>query len=465
MKILYLTTFELNQGGGAGRVAFEMVTAAKNKGLEVGVMYPADKTETFVRDGIVHITIQSVSDKDATFPKVTLTDYFHIAKYIEKFNPDLIHSHSEVMVGLIGAVWGITHGKHIVLTCHMMPTRIREWNVMSSGSAHVMEFLHMTGLTEAVLMDYYKNCSVLIALNDSVYEAIVEFGYKGEIWKIPNGRNLASFLNLEIPKIDKEINLVFAGHINDRKNQKFLIEMMEFLPQNYRLSLLGDFPDEDSKREINDLILSKGLKNVRILGSLPFNQVPSILEGSHIFVSASKAEVQSLAVMEALAAGKPIVGIENETINEFVDFSNGIKLPTDVSHKDYAQAVVDITNNPSKYLAMSSSSRNKIRNYDWSTILDLTIRKYKDLLSRPVKPASPNILESLIRVFPPHIQEQIASFRKTVNLERNKNPNPKKLQLSTVGIVGVSLAGSIVAYTLLKGFFGKSKTKSKEVTK
>ena len=45
-------------------------------------------------------------------------------------------------------------------------------------------------------------------------------------------------------------------------------------------------------------------------------QIPNYLERAHVFPSASKMEVQSLVVIEALASGTPVVGLSNETIDE-----------------------------------------------------------------------------------------------------------------------------------------------------
>ncbi len=44
---------------------------------------------------------------------------------------------------------------------------------------------------------------------------------------------------------------------------------------------------------------------------------------THAFVSASKMEVQSLAIIEALASGSPVIGLGNETVDELVDETNG----------------------------------------------------------------------------------------------------------------------------------------------
>jgi glycosyltransferase involved in cell wall biosynthesis len=442
MKILYVTAFGRGQGGGAGRVAFEMVEAAKKAGIEAGILYPAEKTEYFVKNGIVNITIASVADKDAVIARTSIGDYLKITKYIDKFNPDLVHSHNEVMVGMIGALWAMNHGKHIILTCHMMPTRIGEWNVLSKGSSEILGLFHKTGISKAVLMDYYKNCSAIVALNDSVFNDLKKFGYKGEIWKIPNGRNLSSLLNLEIPTLESDINLTFAGNISERKNQKFLINVMRYLPSNYTLNLMGDFGSEEERKDIGKIIEKYNLNNINILGKLPFREVPNILEKTHVFISASKAEVQSLAVMEALAAGKPIVGISNETIDEFVDETNGVRLSTDTTHQDFANAVFGLLQDSSKYNEMSQNSRDKIQDYDWTKVMSLVMERYRELLSRPVQKRSEKKISKFLNLSP-HKEEKISK--------------PKKLHLSTVGIAGITLVGSVVAYSLLKNFWGNKK--------
>jgi len=54
------------------------------------------------------------------------------------------------------------------------------------------------------------------------------------------------------------------------------------------------------------------------MGEIPYHQIPQILEKTHVLVSASKMEVQSLVIIEALTSGTPVVGLANETIDELI---------------------------------------------------------------------------------------------------------------------------------------------------
>ncbi len=64
-----------------------------------------------------------------------------------------------------------------------------------------------------------------------------------------------------------------------------------------------------------------------------------MLAQTHAFVSASKMEVQSLAIIEALASGSPVIGLGNETVDELVDETNGVRLPNDTSAEEFAAAI------------------------------------------------------------------------------------------------------------------------------
>ncbi|MCX6724912.1 MAG: glycosyltransferase, partial [Candidatus Shapirobacteria bacterium] len=125
---------------------------------------------------------------------------------------------------------------------------------------------------------------------------------------------------------EKQRQLTFIGYLSRRKNQKYLLQVVEHLPENFVLNLIGKPINPMYLQELKDYVQRKQLKNVNFLGELPYKQIPAILERTHLLISASKMEVQSLVIIEALASGTPVVGLANETVDELVDSSVGFRL-------------------------------------------------------------------------------------------------------------------------------------------
>jgi hypothetical protein len=124
---------------------------------------------------------------------------------------------------------------------------------------------------------------------------------------------------------------------------------------------------------------------VTFAGPVDHDRIPGYLARSHVFVSASRMEVQSLALIEALASGTPVVGLGNETVDQFVDETVGRRLPADAAPAEFARAVRAICELPQPdYAALCARGRARVLGLDWQCVVEETARAYQRLLdARP----------------------------------------------------------------------------------
>jgi hypothetical protein len=181
----------------------------------------------------------------------------------------------------------------------------------------------------------------------------------------------------------QEKTLTFIGYISGRKNQAYLLDVLRHMPGNYRLQLVGRPLNPDYDRQLKDFCGQHGLDNVVFTGQVTHSEIPAYLEKTHVFVSASKMEVQSLVVIEALASGTPVVGLSNETIDELVDAEVGCWLPSDARPETFAQCVERICALPQpEYDSMCARARDRVRELDWANVIALTVDAYNVLLGK-----------------------------------------------------------------------------------
>ena len=119
----------------------------------------------------------------------------------------------------------------------------------------------------------------------------------------------------------------------------------------------------------------------RLLGYRP--DAASILAASDIFTLASLHEGFPIAVMEALAAGLPVVATDAGGIPEAV--RNGVEgqvLPAEQPEL-LAQAIIALVEDPELRLQMSAAARDRGRHYDITPAIRRTEEIYRELAGRP----------------------------------------------------------------------------------
>jgi glycosyltransferase involved in cell wall biosynthesis len=115
-----------------------------------------------------------------------------------------------------------------------------------------------------------------------------------------------------------------------------------------RLLLVGKGPEEDNLREMaQELGLSK---QIVFAGAVPHGEVPHYAAAADLFVFPSVAETQGLVLIEAMAAGTPVVAVEAPGAVDVLDEGGGLL----VSGREdaFAGAVIELlADNPRRQAA------------------------------------------------------------------------------------------------------------------
>jgi 1,2-diacylglycerol 3-alpha-glucosyltransferase len=375
MKILVISSHEQHYGGGEGRVAFEFAVEM-SKRHNVVLMYPGTVPERLPEEA--RLRVYPIRSIDFTVAALTAGEFLAIFRFLDSFKPDVIHSHTPWLLGAIIQAWAFVKAVPFYFTAHELPSKILEW-----GLVRYMKGVSRTGLlhvlTRTYLVTFCRHCTGVVALNQPAADDIRSIGYRGRLHIIPNGRTLA-YYNGSVPADigQPEKILTFTGDFYPRKNQKYLVEMLAHLPEQYKLLLIGHDVDHQYRREIDAAVGPKLRGRVIFTGKLDDSRIPAQLARTHVWVSASRMEVQSLAVLEALASGTPVLGLANETIDELVDDKVGMRLPKNTAPHEFARAVRSLCERDgASYEGMCRNARLRVAHYDWANNLDLTERMYR----------------------------------------------------------------------------------------
>jgi glycosyltransferase involved in cell wall biosynthesis len=118
--------------------------------------------------------------------------------------------------------------------------------------------------------------------------------------------------------------IVAVGRLRAPKDPVSLVRALALLRGPFRATLVGSGPDEDA---LEDELSRAGLTGSVLLAG-ERDDVPEILASSAIFVLSSRAEALPVSVLEAMAAGLPVVATRVGGVPEVVvDGETGLLVP------------------------------------------------------------------------------------------------------------------------------------------
>ena len=235
-----------------------------------------------------------------------------------------------------------------------------------------------------LFVNYFRSISNHVAASSCLETQYRELGVKNEkIYRIPNGVDLKRF-NIKKNSVYKNnnefINLVSVGRNEPKKNYKKLIDCFEVLQKKsnnkYKLKIVGskvmNLKSYLNKNKVPYVELIEpsnynSKNNSNKLYCLPSRDIINAYLKADIFVFSSLIESFGIVVLEAMAAGLPIVAFDVLGINELVKNNYNGKLVEANNINNFADAIISISKKVDLE-RMSQNSKNLSRKYDWSKI-------------------------------------------------------------------------------------------------
>lgn len=173
------------------------------------------------------------------------------------------------------------------------------------------------------------------------------------------------------------LRVLYLGRvIEEQKRVNLMARVMKSTLQvtpDIEWTIAGDGPDLDFlKSEF------ASHRQVRFLGSVPYDRVPSLLTGHDVYFLCSNYEGLPLSLLEAMGAGLvPVVSDLPSGISEVVNEQNGIRIAVD-DEAGYASALTQLAKDPARLTALSTRAGCQVRNSHsvqamsrrWETMLD-----------------------------------------------------------------------------------------------
>lgn len=305
--------------------------------------------------------------------KVELRDWESL---ISDFKPNIVHTHlfeAEIMTRF-KPIEGVRYFTH----CHdnMPQMKLLRWSEL--GTKHrLTEFYE-----RHFLMGQYVACAnQFIAISEDTelfFKANLPRPLARKVARIPNAidHRLFSARSASAPIRGDELRLINVGSFVPKKNQRFLLHVLSRLRDNgmnVTLTLAGDGP---LRNQVQSEAKTLGLTNhVHFAGNV--SNVESLLWQSHLYVHSATYEPFGLVILEAMAAGLPVVALDgrgNRALHQ--DGVNGY-LVQEQSPETFASRIRNCTTDFATWEMMSVNAKTFSKQYD----IDVYVNRLKQLYS------------------------------------------------------------------------------------
>jgi phosphatidylinositol alpha-mannosyltransferase len=241
-------------------------------------------------------------------------------------------------------------------------------------------------LGSSFLKPLWKRLHGRIAVSPSARGSINKYFTGHDIEIIPNGVDTKRFSpkNRPLEKYsDGKINILFTGRIEKRKGLIYLIRAYRDLKKKHpgiRLIVVGHGPLLKSLRKY---IIKHRVRGVHFEGFVSTEILPRYFATADIFCSpALFGESFGIVLLEAMAAGKPVVAFNISGYRDVVD--NGINglLAETKNHTDLAKKLGQLIEKPELRKKLGSSGLKKARKFTWKIVAEKNLKYYKKIWNR-----------------------------------------------------------------------------------
>lgn len=319
--------------------------------------------------------------------RISLTPYSEVKKIIDEFKPDVIHIQMLLMIGQAVMRYGNKHNIPIVSTNHAMPENLMDnLKMLAPLSRPINYMLKRYGVNFYSKADY---------ITMPTQAAIDMFGLSTKKSKIPleavsNGIDLSRF---SVGKTSKETIdkfklptnmpiITYIGRVDAEKHISVLIHAFDqILPKlDMHLLIVGDGTDAINLRE---LVKELGLSdNVTFTGRVSDEEIVDLHKVGTVFCMPSPAELQSIAMLEAMASGKPVVAVDAGALKELCqDGRNGYLCGKD-DDKVIAKSLLKIINDTKLCESMGEESVKIAATHDLRKTLEKFEEIYTNLINQ-----------------------------------------------------------------------------------
>ncbi len=393
MRIGFFTDGFLPQPNGVATSVSETAYELERRGHEVYIIAP--KYPGFVDQNPHVIRLTSFSIHKPTKTRFVLSLPDKSLRKILSMDFDIIHGHSGGSVTLLG--WEISRAKKIpfVATYHTLWNRYTHYFLKGKVVTPKM--------MEQATKIFGNRVDFLIAPTPRVEKELTRYGVKRPIKVVPSGIDVEKFKNAKPGFLRTKLRLsentpilLYVGRLGHEKSVDFILRSFKKIVEHdssTHFVIVGDGVDRKKLEALSRRL--KVSENTHFFGDVKSTDIQKVYADATVFVFASTTETQGLVVPEALAAGVPVVTIDDPAFECVENGKNGYRVGE--NEEEFALKTLSIIENKDLRAELSRYASQSAENLSVKKTVDSLEQIYFSLFEKSNKESVARIMSTNAR--------------------------------------------------------------------
>lgn len=317
-----------------------------------------------------------------------------LVKELKAFQPNIIHvdEPERLFLGFLRVP-----GKRYAMSANIPCVSFFRTNFVE----YVDDYFRLPALVNAfirfsfvkIFLYIYGCYNITLVSSRITYKKILELGFKNAEYRNLLGfdaeaysselKKLDFFKNTyQISDLEQKVKIVFLGRLTPDKGWEFTIDCLSRLGQNIDLKEIALIIAGDGlmRDEVITRLGHLGFE-VHFLGRVSPDQVPSLLVNCDLHITTSEKETRGLTILEAFAAGIPVLAPNKGGVIENIqDGRNGFLYhPGDQT--DFLQKLITLVRDRALREAMGQSGKAVVSDYGWDRTIANLVKVWEEQIA------------------------------------------------------------------------------------
>ncbi len=376
MKIGLVSPYDWSYPGGVQDHIAHLASELRSRGHSVRILTPATGARARqVEYGLYRLGWAAPVRVNGSVARISIAPDVkgRIRNLLEREQFDVLHLHEPFASALsltILHLAGVSNALHVG-TFHAYARR---------GLTSTSEWAYASA--KPFLGRYFRRLDGRIAVSRPAYEYVSHF-FPGQYRIIPNGVDVQRFRPgiAPLPRYaDGKLNVLYLGRIEQRKGAKYLLRAIPIIRQHYpdtRFIIAGEGP---LRPAFEKFVTQAGWRDVVFPGRVPSDALPALYASADVFVAPNTGgESQGVVLLEALAAGRPVVASDIPGFRSVIRDEREGMLTKPGKHEDLAWAICHLLGNEPERQRLAAAGRARAEAFSWGSVADEVEAYYLDL--------------------------------------------------------------------------------------